>query len=57
MAAITTDDRVYSGLPNELVSAANDVDYAYRETGGEGGVPLILLRTSAATWTAGILRW
>ena len=35
----------YSGLPNELVSAANGVDYAYRDSGGgEGTVPLVLLQ-------------
>jgi pimeloyl-ACP methyl ester carboxylesterase len=35
----------YSELPNELVSAANGVDYAYRDTGGgEDTVPLILLQ-------------
>ena len=35
----------YSELPNELVSAANGVDYAYRDTrGGEGSVPLVLLQ-------------
>jgi len=35
----------YSGLRNELISAANGVDYAYRDTGGgEGGVPLVLLQ-------------
>src|SRR6516165_5905672 len=34
----------YSQLPNELVSAANGVDYAYRDTGGEGGPPLVLLQ-------------
>jgi pimeloyl-ACP methyl ester carboxylesterase len=33
----------YSELPNKLVSAANGVNYAYRET-GEGTVPLILLQ-------------
>jgi pimeloyl-ACP methyl ester carboxylesterase len=33
----------YSGSPNLLVSAANGVDYAYRET-GEGPVPLVLLQ-------------
>jgi hypothetical protein len=33
----------YSELPNEVVGAANGVDYAYRDTGGgEGGVPLVL---------------
>ena len=34
----------YSELPNELVSGANGVDYAYRDTGGEDGVPLVLLQ-------------
>jgi pimeloyl-ACP methyl ester carboxylesterase len=35
----------YSELPNQLVSAANGVDYAYRDTGGgEGAVPLVLLQ-------------
>jgi hypothetical protein len=24
----------YAGLPNELVTAANGVDYAHRDTGG-----------------------
>src|SRR3977135_502740 len=35
----------YSELENELVSAANGVDFAYRDTGGgEGAVPLVLLQ-------------
>jgi hypothetical protein len=35
----------YSELPNELVSAANGIDYAYRDTGAEEDtVPLILLQ-------------
>ncbi len=35
----------YAELPNELVSAANGVDYAYRDTGGGGGaIPLVLLQ-------------
>jgi pimeloyl-ACP methyl ester carboxylesterase len=36
----------YSNLPNERVSAANGVDYAYRDTGGggEGALPLVLLQ-------------
>jgi hypothetical protein len=34
----------YSQLPNQRVSAANGVDYAYRDTGGEGGLPLVLLQ-------------
>jgi pimeloyl-ACP methyl ester carboxylesterase len=33
----------YSELRNELVSAANGVDYAYRDTAG-AGVPLVLLQ-------------
>ena len=33
----------YSQAPNKLVSAANGIDYAYRET-GEGDVPLVLLQ-------------
>jgi pimeloyl-ACP methyl ester carboxylesterase len=33
----------YSELPNNLVSAANGIDYAYREA-GEGAAPLILLQ-------------
>jgi len=42
MAAITTDDWAYSALPHKPVSAANGVDYAYRDT-GEGEVALVLL--------------
>ena len=36
----------YSELPNELVSGANGVDYAYRDTGGgqRGALPLVLLQ-------------
>ena len=35
----------YSELPNEVVSAANGVDYVYRDSGGgEGAVPLVLLQ-------------
>jgi pimeloyl-ACP methyl ester carboxylesterase len=35
----------YPELPNEVVSAANGVDYAYRDTGGgAGGVPLVMLQ-------------
>jgi pimeloyl-ACP methyl ester carboxylesterase len=39
-------DRAYSGLPNLAVSAANGVDYAYRDTGpaANDGVPLLLLQ-------------
>ena len=36
----------YSSLPNELLSAANGVDYAYRDTskGSDGAIALILLQ-------------
>jgi pimeloyl-ACP methyl ester carboxylesterase len=35
----------YAELANELVNAANGVDYAYRDTGGgEGALPLVLLQ-------------
>jgi pimeloyl-ACP methyl ester carboxylesterase len=38
----------YSQLPNELISAVNGVDYAYRDTGaagaGQGAVPLVLFQ-------------
>jgi len=38
----------YSELPNERVRAANGVDYAYRDTAGDGqskdGLPLVLLQ-------------
>jgi pimeloyl-ACP methyl ester carboxylesterase len=35
----------YSELGNELVRAANGIDFAYRDTGGgEGAVPLVLLQ-------------
>jgi pimeloyl-ACP methyl ester carboxylesterase len=46
MITITRKDRMvrYSELPNTLVSAANGVDYAYRDTGPCDGVPLVLLQ-------------
>jgi pimeloyl-ACP methyl ester carboxylesterase len=35
----------YASLPNQLISAPNGVDYAYRDTaGGEGDAPLVLLQ-------------
>lgn len=35
----------YSELPNQLVSAANSIDYAYRDTGDrEGAVALVLFQ-------------
>ena len=59
MTTITGKDSTvrYSELPNTLASAANGIDYAYRDTGGgEDAVPLVLLSTSAGTWTTGIPR-
>ena len=46
MTTITGKDSTvrYSELANTLVSAANGVDYAYRDTGPGGGVPLVLLQ-------------
>jgi pimeloyl-ACP methyl ester carboxylesterase len=39
-------DGSYSGQPNNLVRAANGIDYAYRDTGpgASGGVPLVLFQ-------------
>jgi len=34
----------YAELPNKLVSSADGVDYAYRDSGGDGAVPLVLLQ-------------
>src|SRR5271156_2152109 len=34
----------YSELANQAISAANGIDYAYRDTGGKSGVPLVLLQ-------------
>jgi len=37
--------QTYSALPNDTVRAANDIEYAYRDTGGHDGVaPLVLLQ-------------
>jgi pimeloyl-ACP methyl ester carboxylesterase len=38
-------DQSYSELANSTVSAANGIDYAYRDTGGhDGAVPVVLLQ-------------
>jgi pimeloyl-ACP methyl ester carboxylesterase len=37
-------DGPYAGLPNNVVKAANGVSYAYRDSGGEGELPLVLLQ-------------
>jgi pimeloyl-ACP methyl ester carboxylesterase len=47
----------YSGLTNQLVSAGNGVDYAYRDT-GPGTVPLVLLqhfRGNLDNWDPGLI--
>jgi pimeloyl-ACP methyl ester carboxylesterase len=40
------EDSPYSSLPNMLVSAANGIDYAYRDTGAgaSGSAPLVVLQ-------------
>ena len=38
------NDGPYAGLPDNVVKAANGVSYAYRDTGGQGEVPLVLLQ-------------
>jgi pimeloyl-ACP methyl ester carboxylesterase len=43
MTSRTAVAMTYTELPNKLVSAANGVDYAYREA-GDGEVPLVLLQ-------------
>src|SRR3984957_18898867 len=39
-------DGPYSALPNQLVTAANGIEYAYRDTGSgaNGAVPLVLMQ-------------
>src|SRR6202046_5709607 len=47
----------YAESPNKLVSAANGIDYAYRET-GDGPVPLVLLqhfRGSLDSWDPALI--
>jgi pimeloyl-ACP methyl ester carboxylesterase len=46
MTTITGNDRTtrYAELSNNLVSAANGIDYAYRDTGPGDGVPLVLMQ-------------
>ena len=39
----TASEASYAELPNKLVSAANGIDYAFRDA-GDGGVPLVLLQ-------------
>ena len=49
----------YSGLPNATVSAANGVNFAYRDTGGNAGAaPLVLLqhfRGNLDSWDPALL--
>jgi pimeloyl-ACP methyl ester carboxylesterase len=44
--AATAEDSAYSGLPNKAVSAADGINYAYRDTGGEAGgtLPLVMFQ-------------
>jgi pimeloyl-ACP methyl ester carboxylesterase len=34
----------YAEAPNQFITAANGMEYAYRETGRNGGIPLLLLQ-------------
>ncbi|MER5936782.1 alpha/beta hydrolase [Streptomyces sp. NPDC001928] len=44
-SAGTGQDNSYATLPNKMVTAANGIDYAYRDTGGSStGAPLVLLQ-------------
>jgi pimeloyl-ACP methyl ester carboxylesterase len=49
----------YSGLPNSTVGAANGIDFAYRDTGGDdGAAPLVLLqhfRGSLDSWDPALI--
>jgi len=55
---VTVMAEEYSELANEIVSAANGIDYAYRDTGGgsEGAVPLVLLQRFRGNLETGIPR-
>jgi pimeloyl-ACP methyl ester carboxylesterase len=46
MTTSNAADRAYSDLPNKAVSAADGIDYAYRDTGGgaSGNLPLVLFQ-------------
>jgi pimeloyl-ACP methyl ester carboxylesterase len=46
MTTVTSNDRTvrYAELPNSLVSAQSDIEYAYRDTGPGDGTPLVLLQ-------------
>jgi pimeloyl-ACP methyl ester carboxylesterase len=56
MTTITGKDSTvrYSELPNTLASAANGIDYAYRDTGPGDGVPLVLDRRVVTLDYAGV---
>ncbi len=54
MTATSPTAAEYLATPNGLVSAANGIDYAYRESGE--GHPWSFFSTSAETSTTGIPR-
>ena len=56
MTATSSTTSEYLTAPNRVVSAANGIDYAYREI-GDGRRPSYCSSTSAGTSTTGIRRW
>jgi hypothetical protein len=54
---VSRHEQGYSELRNQLVCAADGVDYAYRDTGGRAsGCRWYCSSTSAETWTTGTRR-
>jgi hypothetical protein len=53
MTAASSPPSGYLAAPNSVVSAANGIDYAYREV-GEGTPALVLLQHFRGTSTTGI---
>ncbi|MEU4294833.1 hypothetical protein AB0E63_41980 [Kribbella sp. NPDC026596] len=42
----------YVDTPTKRITANNEIEYAYRDT-GDGPVPLVLLQHFRGTWTTG----
>ena len=54
MTATAPPTSEYLAAPNEVISAANGIDYAYRQVGEEGRRRSCSSSTSAGTSTTGI---
>jgi hypothetical protein len=52
----TTVAATYVDAENQMLSASNGVDYAYRATGDVDAAPLVMLQHFRATSTTGIPR-